>query len=243
MARKAKKPGAGDPPPIDQAAIAAEFVRSTGRCEFDATIFAFRIAALAQELPAPIYTVKERRERLRRLATAAGKAAEELGHLDGVSVMRLVKEAAKNTTNTVQTLHDRKPWTYAHMIVGNNAQFHPRGPEKFMFGRHGLPVKPSITDVHLYAGTIAGMVADLELLALAAAKSAKAHVSTPVDSRALLAGALVSTFEAFDMVATGTPDGLAAYCMEQLLLVRGDQGSGLDALQKAIAARKNSENG
>jgi len=207
-------------------------------------MFALRIAALAQELPAPIYTVKERRERLRRLATAAGKAAEALGHLDGVSVMRLVKQAANNATNQVVILDDLKPWTYAHHAVGENAGSHLRlRGGKFMFGRHGLPLKPSITDVLEYAGTIAGMVADLELLALAAAKSAKADVSSPIDSRVLLARALVFTFEGFDMEATGTPDGLAAYCMEQILCARGDQGSGLDALQKAIAARKNSENG
>lgn len=163
--------------------------------------------------------------------------------IDGVCVMRIAKEAASNVSRQVSELSAPKPWTYAHQTVASVAGAHyPRPGGKFAFGRHGLPKRPSIAKVDEYSTTLQGMVADLELLALASARAAKADISDPVDSRSLLAGALVETFTAFDMVATGSPDGLAAFCMTEILTARGDAGSGLDALQKAIA-RRNSENG
>lgn len=234
-------------------------MQATGNDQNEADLFADMVASLTREVPAPQMSVKERRAILDRAAGAFLRAAAELAAFDGVCVREVVDKAAafrsENLPAPIQApalseeyaklLYARRAAGASPVIRSHPDIADPDGAPLFAFGRHGLPTRPARLLPHEIARmseSLVAMVADLELLAVAARRAASGKLSQVANSRMLLAGALVRTFDTFGLTATGSPEGFAAHCMRKLLDARGDRGSGLQALQKAVAAAR-SENG
>lgn len=231
--------------------MAAEFIRAGG-ADDKAPSFARMIESLARAVPAPLYSVKERRRLTQQAATALRNAADALAKLDGVSVTAAAAAAAAYRAEFMMrdNPHPFGSQAYAEHVYAEQRRVQdepalrnhpPVGGSRFAFGRHGLPANPArIRPQELRTmEAVAAMVADLELLAIGADRAARAELSHPTNSLEVLARSVVDTLHAFDVVPTATLQGLAHHCMQVVMKARGDNTDDIDApgygaLRKAI---------
>lgn len=241
-------------PTINRDEIARRFI-SFGGDPARAEPFARMIEGLAREVPAPRYVVKERRRLTEQAATALRNAADALARLDGICCDEITARAAayRSDFGPRNNPHPFGSEAYAGHIYSESQRtlsesalrnHPPIGEQHFAFGRHGMPMHPDKTrsSKNRARDSLRGMVADLELLAIAATRAAGGNLQNPVNSLEVLARRLIDTLDVFGMRATGTPNGLADQCMRAILEARGDGGSGLDTLRREISNRL-SENG
>lgn len=221
--------------------LATEFERETNRPRAEALLFARQVASLARELPAT-QAVKDRRRRARKAFTALNNAADALAALDGVTLRCIVDQCGYEVTRDGfrECPHPVGSEEYARHVYAERDRttraritHPPIGKGHYAFGRRGLPERPVRPSQDRSPETLAGMVADLKLLALGAGHAAKGELQGGPDLDSL-ADAMVQTLAAFGVRAVGTADRLAAKCMEEVLAARGDGGSGLAALRDAI---------
>ncbi|MCB1636995.1 MAG: hypothetical protein KDI51_20570, partial [Xanthomonadales bacterium] len=108
---------------------------------------------------------------------------------------------------------------------------------RFSFGRHGLSrthVDALSREGNTSWQAMREMVHDLNLIAVAAQRSASGTLKNPGDHRRLLAKGIVDTMKVFGLKPTTTPEGIGAVLMRELLAARGDGGSGLQAFQEVV---------